>query len=271
MAELRAVWRTLKTLWKIGRCHRPRPADANSFGMSFQIHAEHLPLSNLQHSARTWNASVGELMLAAMLEWFLEKDRLHRPPARSRNHCMSVLVDLTRRAESKPMRQFGQYLSAVNIIANRRHNSSFEGLLQQVRASVRPENTVADSLHTLHGLSFNSCLVSRMPQAMSNQFQEFVFPISGAFSNVDLNAVLPTPRSDISISNYFRGTCATQMSPMILCLTTFRDTCTLTTTHRNSVYAPNEMREMARSIIGRAFGIDAATITLEQLGPSKGK
>ena len=256
-SALRSVISSLKTLWTVGRCHRERPADPNSFRMTFQIHAEQLPLTELKRHAGQWKVTIGELMLAAILDWFLQKDRSQPSSVLSPSRCVSVLMDLTGRAKSKPTRQFGQYLSPVNITANARRHSSFEELIQKVQGSARPADAVANSLHSLRGLSLNSYLLRRMPQAIANRYQEFLLPVSGAFSNVNLNSVLPPPRSDVSVANYFRGTCATQLSPMILCLTTIRDTCTLTTTHRDAVYSADEMRELAHWVMRHAFGIDA--------------
>lgn len=266
LSVLRSAISSAKTLWRVGRCHRERPADSNSYRMSFQIHAEQLPLQELQRHANHWQVTVGELMLASMLDWFLQKDHSQRPDASSPSRCVSVLVDLTSRVASKPTRQFGQFLSPVNITANRRHSSSFEELLHQVRATARPDNAVTDSLHSLSGLSLNSFLLRRMPRAMASRYQEFLLPVSGAFSNVNLNSVMPPWRSDVSMANYFRGTCATQLSPMILCLTTVRDTCTLTTTHRDAVYTAEEMQDLARSVMGRAFGIEANPRTQNDAG-----
>lgn len=256
-ASLRSVISSLKTLWSVGRCHRQRPTDPNSFRMSFQIHAEQLPLTELQRRAKEWQVTIGELMLASILDWFLQEDRSRPPSVLSPSRCVSVLVDLTGRASAKPTRQFGQYLSPVNITAHHQRHSSFEELLHQVKTTARPVDAVTNSLHSLRGLSLNSYLLRRMPRSLANRYQEFLLPVSGAFSNVNLNSVLPPPRSDLSVSNYFRGTCATQISPMILCLTTVRDTCTLTTTHRDAVYSADEMRDLAGWVMDRAFGINA--------------
>lgn len=254
-AGLRSVISSLKSLWSVGRCHRQHPVDPNSFRMSFQVHAEQLSLAALQRQAKSWMVSIGELVLAAMLEWFLQQDSSEPHSVWAPSRCLSVLVDLRGRAASKPLQQFGQYLSPVNITANYRRHVTFEDLLHQVRGKACSASAVANSLDSLRGLLFNSSLVRRMPRAFANRYQEFLLPVSGALSNVNLNTVLPPPRSDVSVANYLRGTCATQLSPMILCLTTIRDTCTLTTTHRDAVYSAEEMRSLVHWVMRRAFGI----------------
>lgn len=253
-ARLRLVGHSLKTLWSLRSCHRRPPADPEEFRMSFQVHAERLPLAALQEQAKDWEVTIGELLLAAMLDWFIRADRSTPYPRKSPNRCVSVLADLAGRAEPKRPRLFGQYLSPLNIMVNSQRTNSFSDVIRNMQATTRPAHGIADSLRSLRGLSVNSFLVSRCPRAFANWYQELLFPVSGALSNVNLHSVLPPPRTSLPLTNYFRGTCATQFAPMILCLTTFQDTCTLTTTHRDTVYSADEIREMARHVIRRAFG-----------------
>ena len=221
--------------------------------MSFQVHSESLPLAELKRSAERWDVTVGELMIASMLEWFLQQDQPHPVSLWSPNRCVSSMIDLTRRAQPKCPQLFGQYLSPLNVMAGRRA-TSFEGLLNQVKTTARPTHAVTHSLRSLRGLAVNAQLLSRCPRAFANWWQEGQFPVSGTLSNVQLNATLLPSRVPLSVVNYLRGSCATQFSPMMLCLTTFRDTCSLTTTHRDAVYSAQEIRELAKHVTERAFG-----------------
>lgn len=254
-----SVGHSLKTLWSLRRCHRRPPADPESFRMSFQIHAEDLPLATLRERAKDWGATVGELMLAAMLDWFVQEDRAEPFSRWSPNRCVSVLADLAGRAEPKQPRLFGQYLSPLNIMVNSRRVRSFGAVVQSVRAMAHPTHGIAKSLRSLCGLSVNAFLVSRCPRAFANWYQERLFPVSGALSNVNLNSVLPAARTPLPLVNYFRGTCATQFSPMILCLTTVGDACTITTTHRDTVYSADEMQALVRHVMRHAFGVERQT------------
>lgn len=255
-AGLRSVGHSLRTLWSLHRCHRRPPADPEAFRMTFQIHAEDLPLEALQRRAKEFGGTIGELMLSAMLDWFIREDRSEPYSRWAPNRCVSVLADLTGRAEPQRPHLFGQYLSPLNVMVDSRRTDSFAEILCNVQSFVRRSQGIADSLRSLRGLSVNSFLVSRCPRAFANWYQEFLFPVSGALSNVNLNSVLPASRTQIPLANYFRGTCATQFSPMILCLTTMRETCTITTTHRDTVYSAEEMRDLARHVIGLAFGLE---------------
>lgn len=221
--------------------------------MSFQIHAEDLPLAALQQRAKECGGTIGELMLAAMLDWFIREDRSGAHSRWSPNRCVSVLADLAGRAELKRPHLFGQYLSPLNIMVKSRRSTSFDEIVRKVQTFSRPAHGIADSLRSLRGLSVNAFLVSRCPRAFANWYQEILFPVSGALSNVNLNSVLPTSRTPLPHVNYFRGTCATQFSPMILCLTTMQDSCTITTTHRDTVYSADEMRDLVRHVIRHAF------------------
>jgi hypothetical protein len=117
---------------------------------------------------------------------------------------------------------------------------------------------MTQNLRTLRGLCINSFLVQQVSRSFANSYQEYLFPISGALSNVQISSILPTPRTPLSVHNYFRGTCATQFSPMILCFTTIQDHCTVTSTHRDTVYSDAEMRSLVGHVMLRAFGVTAA-------------
>lgn len=270
-AGWRAIGHSLRTLWSLQRCHRRPPNDPNAFHMSFLIHAEQLPVDALRQRARDYGVTIGELLAASMVDWFVEQDR-HSPTSLwSPNRCVSVLADLTGRASPQRPRIFGQYLAPRNIMVNSRRRMSFAELVGTVKALSRMEHLVVDGLRSLRGLSMNSFLVGRCPRAFANWYQERLFPVSGALSNVNLQSVLPPPRTPVPLVHYFRGTCATQFSPMILCLTTVNDTCSLTTTHREAVYTHQEMRDLAAHVIERAFGIEDALGTLDadqQLPPA---
>lgn len=256
---LRSIVPAIKTMWKLSRCHRRPPVDPTAFQMSFQVHAEQLKLSSLRERAKQLNATVGELVVAAMLEWFIQQDRPLPRNSWSPNRCISVLADLTSRAEPKQSNLFGQFLSPLNIVANSYRHLSFEELVLYVSQSAVTLNGITQNLRTLRGLQFNAFCLHKFSRSFANSQQEFSFPISGALSNVNISAILPAPRTPLPVINYFRGTCATQFSPMILCLTTVKETCTLTSTHRDSVYSDTEMRELARHVMNRAFGITADT------------
>ena len=225
---------TVQTMWDLQRSHRRPPADPANFRMTFLAHAEQLPLAAIINRAKSLDATVGELLTAAMLEWFIAQD-----PPRSHygrpTRCVSVLVDLTLRAIPRRSDLFGQFLSPHNHFARCHPKLSFENLVRQVVRSHRRLAIVPQCLRTLRGLGLNAQLVRTARKPVANWNQELLFPVSGSLSNVNLPAVLSASRVPLPVANYFRGTCATQFTPLMLCLTTVKDNCTLTTTHRDTV------------------------------------
>ncbi len=245
---------SLKALWTLHRCHRSPPANLDDFRMTFQVHAERLPLKVIQQRARQSNVTIGELVIASMLEWFLIEDRT-RPNIRwSPNRCVNVLVDLSGRADPKQTHLFGQFLAPWNITANQLRERTFDDIVKRVSKITRMASGIPENLRCLRGLLVNSRAVTMIPIGWRHRYQEFLFPVSGAFSNVNLRSVLAPPRTPLPVTNYFRGTCATQFSPMILCLTTINETCSLTSTHRDSVYSRDEMNALGKHVSDRIIG-----------------
>jgi len=80
--------------------------------------------------------------------------------------------------------------------------------------------------------SFHVARISRfLPQWFVQWEQNFLFPIAGAVSNVNLNMMLPEKNHKIPVRRYLRATCATPFAPVIVCLTTHQNACTLTSTN----------------------------------------
>ncbi len=251
---LSSSWTSAQTLSALHRCHRRRTTASEDFSMTFQVHADGLPLDVIRRRARELSATIGELLVAAMLDWFLNEDRQQPRRRRSPNRCVSVIVDLARRADQKYGHLFGQFISPVNITADAQSVQSFADVVQLVRGETHERNTLVENLRRLRGLSVNSFLVRRYPRFIAIRNQDFIYRVSGTISNLNLPAILPPPRTVLPVSTYYRGTCATQFSPVIICPTTGNGKLTLTSTHRNAVYSEEEIRALGRHIVNRLVG-----------------
>lgn len=262
LGRVYAACTSLRALQKCSRKARQRDA---GFRMTFKIHGIDLSLSSLKFQARRHNASVGELFTAAMLMWLKEtgSGKNRRPLTSGR--CVSVLADITSRSRSDASGIFGQHICPFNIFDD--GTGAFSEQLERVKTQLRGEENLNAAIRNLDSLALNSFLLGFLPNQLAQYDQDFLFPISGAISNVNLNGMLPEARSLISQNFYFRSTCATQFSPVIACLTTSGDSCTLTTTHLTAIYNHDEIHRLGLRLLQTLFDVDCEQCgSLNQFG-----
>lgn len=246
--------RSLRTLWQLQRCCRPKPAQADDFRTTCLVHAQRLPLQQLRETAARHAATIGELLTASIVAWNFEHDRRSPTRWRRRDRCVSVLTDLTLRTRLPRREVFGQWIAPINVFVPFRDCSGLSDIIPTVRRSLRDVQSVSGQLAALQGLTLNSRLVRLLPRWLAHRDQEFLFPVCAAVSNVNLTRLLAPPRVPLSVQSYVRATCATQFAPAIVCLTTHDGLCSVTSTHRDSVYGQADMRRLGQHVVQQLFG-----------------
>ncbi len=250
----RKVRNGIKELYLLQRCSRKRRQEYGNYQMSFRLHGASLPLDVLKERSGMRHVSVGELLTATVLEWLRQLDKGCNSRTRKSGKCVSVIADLVSRLPSYSDMNFGQYICPFNIFDF--GDADFETRLETVHRQLRRNDSLIDGVLNLSGLGVNSFLLQFLPGRIAEIDQEFLFPIGGAVSNVNLNRMLPTSRLPSPVKTYWRSTCATQFSPVIVCLTTHGQFCTLTTTHLNAVYTNSEIARLGQLLRAWLFGVN---------------
>lgn len=244
----------LTTLLKLQRCTRPSSPGKTLRQMQFRFHARDLPLESLKQQARTYGCSVGELFSAAVLEWAgQQRDSALKWPWAS-SVCVSILADLTSRGTTGSESLFGQFICPFTIYNKK--NAPFQSLVRSAGTQLRGERNLQIALQNLEGLKHNSQCLRMIPRRIGKFLQDMLFPISAAVSNVNLNSMLPSSRCHELVAGYWRSTCATPFSPIIVCLTTHGSRCTLTSTHFSDVYDEGSVQYLGQHLQKRLFNID---------------
>jgi hypothetical protein len=252
----------VRSLLALQKCVRRKPHVVGRFEMTFQLHGESLPLSTLRHRATGHNSTIGELLTASLLEWLHRSDGSSMASPRPQSRAVSVLGDLASRTDATARVAFSQNICPFTVI-DAAPDASVEERVATVRQQLRGANNLTAAQDNLNGLLWNSQLLKLLPRPLAVRNQEILFPIAGAVSNVNLNAMLLPERTESHVTTYWRSTCATQFCPVIVCLTTFQDNCTLTSTHLNSYYSDSEIRSLGRFLLARLFDVKERQIMRE--------
>jgi hypothetical protein len=260
-------WRSaaviIQSLCALQKCARRPPQTLGDYSMVFRHHGSGYSLSSLQRLARCSGYTVGEILTAAVLEWQVKiggNSRL-RPWASQR--CVSVLADVTSRVGPEWRGSFGQYICPLNVFHDC-DSDSFEALLKVVRCQLQGTRQFDHAVRSLAGLTINSFLLKFLPGPLAQVDQELILPVGAAISNVNLNSLIVTTEDDLPIESYARSTCASQLSPVIVCLTTFRDSWTLTSTHFSACFADDEISGLREHLQFRLNGITRESDSSEE-------
>jgi hypothetical protein len=149
---------------------------------------------------------------------------------------------------------FGQLICPFMLYGD--HSLSYSERVKCISDQLRGEDRFTTAVQNLHNMKLVVEGLKRVPRSAAVFLQDIMFPIAGAVSNVNLNAVLPQDDRGAVVGSYFRSTCATQFSPVIVCLTTCQDSCTLTSTHFTSYYPDEAIRELGQHLLNQMFGQD---------------
>lgn len=256
----------IQSLYALQKCARRPPQALGDYSMVFRHHGSGYSLSSLQRLARCSGYTVGELLTAAVLEWQIRTGGNSRLRPWASQRCVSVLADVTSRVGPEWRESFGQYICPLNVFHDC-DSDSFEELLKVVRCQLQGTRQFDNAVRCLAGLAINSFFLKFLPGRVAQVDQELIIPVGAAISNVNLNSLIVTKQDDLPIVSYARSTCASQLSPVIVCLTTFQDSWTLTSTHFSACFSDDEISGLGEHLRFRLNAITRENGSSEERPP----
>lgn len=251
------AWNHARELWASRRAFRPPCADPRDLRMEFLIHGD-ISLKSVKDAARSHDATINDLVFAAILEWMAGRFPAERRGSR-RDLAVAALADLSSRATPPLPRAFGQYLSQFAVRLPAVPGAPFAELVQRAATASRMAKRTGRLIDASRGFELIAKSWERIPILRRPGLLPAMIPILAGVSNVHLGDVARDPLAASVIGTYLRGTCVTDVLPMMVSLTTVGDTCTMTTTHRPAVFSSAEMRSLVQHLKERlAHGRTAA-------------
>lgn len=241
--------------WKSRRCVQLTPHDAKDLRMEFRVHQTGLSLAALKITCQRYGATVNDLILASILERFTSW-LSNRRDGRS-ELAVATLVDLSSRGEPAQPLAFGQFISQFIVRAPVTTDLSFAEIVQMVAERTASQKRVRPLIFNSISLGLVARLWDLLPFVREPQHLASVMPLVAGVSNVNLSGIVDDSRITSLIRHYFRGTCVTNLLPMMLSLTSMRETVSLTTTHRPVFFSADQMADLAAHVGRRLF--DEAT------------
>lgn len=246
------AWNLVTELWKSLRCRRLQPNESDNLRMEFRLHQSSLPLVVLKNLCRQWAVTFNDLILAAMMEWLAREYPGQK--SRRRELAVATLVDLSGRAELPRPQAFGQYLTSFAVRAPVTARMPFEEIVRLVALQTQSCKRLSRLLLNARSFEFLSREWDLFPFARRPAYLPSVLPLLAGVSNVNLPGIVGQTEQSLGVRNYFRGTCVTNLLPMMLSITTVGDTCSLSTTHRPALFTAAQMDDLAVHVGRRLFG-----------------
>jgi hypothetical protein len=241
------TWNQLAELWASRRAFRAPCTNPGELRMEFGVHDTDLSLAGLKATALRYDATVNDLVFAAILEWMGRRypvsDRGRRPDL-----SVAVLADLSGRADSPLPRAFGQYLSQFAIRLPVTADTPFGEIVRAAARCSRAAKRTGRLIDAARGFDTLARLWDLLPFLRRPAVLPALIPLLAGVSNVHVSAIVDDPLLRTAVRSYFRGTCVTNVLPMMLSLTTVGDHCTLTTTYRPTIFTRKEMQDLAAHV-----------------------
>lgn len=238
-------------LWRSRRCTRLTAINPDDLRMDFRVHQTSLSLAALKSCCHRLRATVNDLILASVLEWFASwlPDRQDGHP----DLAVATLVDLSSRGKIAQPLAFGQFLSQFAVRAPVTTDLAFEEIVRLVSQQTASQKQIRPLIYNSIGFELLSRLWDLIPLTRNPRHLPAVLPLLAGVSNVNLSDIAGANGFPPTVCGYFRGTCVTNLLPMMLSLTSMGDTVSLTTTHRPVFFSAEQMANLAAHVGRRLF------------------
>ncbi|MBS0266916.1 MAG: hypothetical protein JSS02_33625 [Planctomycetes bacterium] len=251
--SLVTAFHILDEWWQSRHCLRLPVRDPDDLHMDFQIHHTALPLEALQSTCHKFHASVNDLLLATLFEWFSQRigtgNQCHPLPM-----ALATLADLSSRGTKHERLAFGQFVSQFAIRAVISPQWPFSRIVATVQALTQRQKQTARLIDNSRGFDFLSRLWDWWPSIRSPGRLAHDLPFLAGISNVNLAAIWDRAGSPPLVRSYLRGTCVTNLLPMMLTVTSTSQDVSLSTTHRSAYFTRHEMSLLASHVCERLIG-----------------
>jgi hypothetical protein len=246
------VYNAVRNLLQMRYCHSPSHGDRNDLRVETRL--LDLPaniLQRLRASARRREATVGDLLLAALAEAVAlnTQDRLRF--GRRKDLALSSVVDLRKDAHPKLAGFQGVYLGYLTVICRSAQMQNFDRLLRHIRDQTRSAKRNGSYLRTLVEMPVLSALWSRLPPAARARYCSNQMPFVGFLSNQRLASTWCSGPLAEYVTEYRSAAGTGPISLLTLSAATLADRLTLSLTSRVTGLSGHQVAAIAEQTCHR--------------------
>lgn len=244
-----ATW-TLRELLALSRCVRPKIRSSETVDCPVtRIHSETISLADLTHLAKSCDASLQDLLFAALLEALSEEPTSCQSSFLRTRIAVQCPVDLRRQVPVEKQEQFGQLLGSWQVRRAVRSRQSFREQVEHVRQQTRTQKQRNEAVYYATGMALLSLYLRLLPKVPSLSLSRAALPVMGGLSNSDLTAAFQDEVARGEIVQYFRAGYFGHSLPIMIFATSFGGLISFVSTRRSGFLNDEAIDRMIGRIV----------------------
>lgn len=213
---------------------------------SFSLKTGSLPA--LIRAGKCWGVTLNDLFFAVMMKCFSRLASGRRGAPRRRNISVGCIVDIRKDLGLDRTRAFGIFLGSFVVTHEVPDAISLMDLAQDIR-----RQTLAIKKDKLYlglplELAFARLILPVFPPARREKLYRTNYPLWGAITNIDLDAGWGAQDREKPVG-YIRAGPTGPITPLLLSVTTFRDTVNIGLTYRSTVFSAPQIEWMKSCLL----------------------
>lgn len=211
-----------------------------------RLHADRVPVSQLQESSRSLGVSVQSLLFAATFEALLREPSCQKPGWLRSRLALQCPVDLRKFLGPRTQLQFGQMLGVYLVRIAARGPVGFRDLVAATHRQLESHKRRNSAAYYLWAMALLSKLQRWFPRHSGTSL-----PLLGGLSNANLNEEFRPEFEAGELVQYRRTTHQANVLPMMLSITSFGDEVSFLSTRRASYLDDESLARIVSHIARR--------------------
>lgn len=248
LASLRSHVRNMNT-----SCRAPY-RDIHDFHVGYaQLCLGPEKLRSMMKTARSWDLTVTDLVLALMMKCFSPLC-LSRTGQKRRKISLGCIVNTRNDLRPENRHRFGLFLGSYVVSHEVPEEIGLMDLAQDIRRQTLAVKNGRLYLATPLELAFGRFVFSLYSTERRKKFYQKHYPLWGGIANINLNALWEQHPGDKPI-DYFRAVSTGPTTPFVLSFTTVREAVNISLTWRSTVFSPQQIEEFKTRFLDSLDGI----------------
>jgi len=198
-------------------------------------------LQGLMRTGKRWGITLNDLFLTLLLKALGPLDSKRFSAKRRRQMTVGSIVNIRRDLGIDSLKTFGLFLGSFIVSHPVPEEISIENLAKGIRQQTLKIKEEKLYLGTPIDLWMGRFLLSLYPPKQKKKFYPKTYPLWGGITNMNLNPLWEQKDENRAI-DYFRAVSTGPITPLVLSITTVRETANIGLTFKKTVFSDSEIK-----------------------------
>jgi len=231
---------------------RPRYPHGEGGAMGFtRIRLGPPAVAALRETARAWDVTVNDLLLALLLQTLSPLTEERREKARRNELAVASIVNIRGDCGAAARGAFGQFLSSFHVTHPVPPGVSLENLARDIRRDTAQIKREKLYLQTLVAMAAGGLAWRYMTPERRIRFHGKAYPVWGGISSLHVDALWQPAAAGTGVPEYLRAVPTGPLAPLVLAVTTAGGLLEIGISFRMAAFTRADIDRMAASILDR--------------------